>query len=152
MESTGHFSHVPDPEYPGWHTWQLMDETRFNAHGLGRMLVRREGECSARLRLYKTEVRHSNLQNSVHGGVTLALIDVAMFATIFTVLGVDPVGSVTVDLHSQFLGAGKIGEPLDVISEVMKETHRLVFLRGTVEQDDHLVASYIGTVRKPSKR
>jgi hypothetical protein len=32
----------------------------------------------------------------------------------------------------------------------MKETRRLVFVRGTVEQGDHLVASFMGTLRKPS--
>lgn len=116
------------------------------------MLIRCEGERSARLRLIEAEQRHSNIHNNVHGGVTLALIDVAMFATIYAVLGADAAGSVTLDLQNQFIGAGRIGEPLDVISEVMKETRRLVFLRGTVEQGDHLVASFMGTLRKPSVR
>lgn len=152
MEPTGDFIHMPDPEHPGWHTWRLNDDTRFNSHGLGRMLIRREGERSARVRLIEVETRHSNLHDNVHGGVTLALVDVAMFGTIYVVLGADAAGSVTLDLHNQFIGAGKVGEPLDVVTEVMKETRRLVFLRGTVEQDEHLVANFIGTLRKPSSR
>lgn len=152
MEPTGAFDHVPDLEFPGWHTWRINDEQRFNAYALGRMIIRTEGDRGARLRLVDTGVQHSNLHSNVHGGVTLALIDVAMFATIYTVLGADAAGSVTLDLHNQFVGSGRIGEPLDVVSEVMKETRRLVFLRGTVEQGDHLVASYIGTLRKPSAR
>jgi uncharacterized protein (TIGR00369 family) len=146
------FIHAPDPEFPGWASWQLHDNSRFNTQGLGRMLIRCEGERSARLRLIEAEQRHSNIHNNVHGGVTLALIDVAMFATIYAVLGADAAGSVTLDLQNQFIGAGRVGEPLDVVSEVMKETRRLVFLRGTVEQGDHLVASFMGSLRKPSVR
>lgn len=146
----GAFIHEPDPEFPGWYTWKLDDGTRFNSQGLGRMVIRREGERSARLRLLEVETRHSNLHDNVHGGVTLALIDVGMFAAIYSVLGADAAGSVTLDLHNQFIGAGRVGQPLDVVTEVMKETRRLVFLRGTVEQGDHLVASFVGTLRKPS--
>lgn len=152
MAQDAAFIHEPDPEFPGWNTWRLNEGLRFNTQGLGRMIIRREGECSARLRLLEAEQRHSNLHDNVHGGVTLALIDVAMFATIYAVLGADAAGSVTLDLHNQFIGAGRVGKPLDVVSEVMRETRRLVFLRGTVEQDDHLVSSFVGTLRKPSVR
>lgn len=152
MASGSAFVHQPDPEFPGWNTWQLADETRFNRQGLGRLLLRREGDRGARTRLVEVEARHTNLHDNVHGGVTLALIDVAMFATMFTVLGADAAGSVTLDLHNQFVGAGRRGQPLDVVAEIVKETGRLVFLRGTVEQEDHLVASFIGTLRKPSAR
>ncbi|MFC0204828.1 PaaI family thioesterase [Novosphingobium soli] len=152
MAQGGTFIHEPDPDFPGWHSWRLDDGSRFNSQGLGRMIIRREGERGARVRLVEPETRHSNLHGNVHGGVTLALIDVAMFAAIYTVLGADAAGSVTLDLHNQFIGAGRVGEPLDVVCEVMKETRRLVFLRGTVEQDEHLVSSFVGTLRKPSAR
>lgn len=152
MKPTGDFVREPAPKHPGWLTWRLTDESRFNSTGLGEMLVRREGERSARLRLLEAETRHSNLHGNVHGGVTLALIDVAMFATICIVLDADAAGSVTLDLHNQFIGAGQIGQPVDVVSEVMKETGRLVFIRGTVVQGDSLVSSFIGTLRKPSSR
>lgn len=116
------------------------------------MIIRTEAERGARLRLLDTGPMHSNLHGNVHGGVTLALIDVALFATIFSVLDADAAGAVTLDLHNQFLGVGNIGEPLDAVSEVMKETGRLVFMRGTVEQGDRVIASYIGTLRKPNVR
>ena len=152
MQASATFVHEPDPDHPGWCTWELSDSSRFNTAVLGRMIVRPEGERGARVRMLAMELRHSNLQDNVHGGVTLAFIDVSMFATIFSVLGIDAAESVTLDLSCQFVGAGKISEPLDAVGEVMKETGRLVFLRGTVEQSGTLVASYIGTVRKPSKR
>ena len=95
---------------------------------------------------------HGNLHSNIHGGVTLSLIDIAMFATVHGVIGEDTAGAVTVDLTTQFVGIGRLGEPLDVVSEVMKETRRLVFVRGTVEQGDRLVATYMGTLRKPTSR
>ena len=144
------FIHEPDPDFPGWHTWKLDQDDRFNSEGLGRMVVRREDDTSARLRLVDVAARHSNLHDKIHGGAILALIDVGVFAAIYAVLGPQTVGGVTLDLHSQFIGAGRVGQPLDVVTEVMRETGRLIFVRGTAEQDDHLVASFVATLRKPS--
>jgi uncharacterized protein (TIGR00369 family) len=147
------FLYQPAPDHPGWHSWELADQTRFNAQVMGRLLVREEplpgGTSAIRLRMFP-ERRHSNLLDAVHGGVTLALIDISLFASIRLLLGGDAAGSVTLDLSTQFIGAGLIGQPLDAVCEVLRETRRLVFLRGTIEQDGHLVAAYNGTVRKPS--
>ncbi len=149
------FIRTPVPDQPGWFSWDMADQTRFNACTMGRLIVREEtlpgGGAAARLRMMP-ERRHSNLLDAVHGGVTLALIDISLFAAIRLVLGGDAGGSVTLDMSTQFIGAGRIGEPLDALCEVLRETRRLVFLRGTVEQDGHLVAAYSGTVRKPTRR
>lgn len=152
MQPASAFIHEPDPQNPGWHTWDLIDQERFNPVVMGKLLVRREGDRSARLRLVETRAMHGNLHGNVHGGVTLSLIDIAMFATVFGVIGEQAAGSVTLDLSTQFVGSGRLGESLDVVSEVMKETRRLVFIRGTVEQADNLVATYMGTLRKPTSR
>lgn len=147
--------HEPAADYPGWFTWELKDKTRFNSQTMGSMLVRQDvlpsGAPATRLRMFP-EHRHSNLLGAVHGAVTLALIDISLFTGIRLILGADAGGSVTLDLSTQFIGAGKIGKPLDAVSEILRETRRLVFIRGTIEQGDHLVAAYHGTVRKPSAR
>lgn len=152
MEPTSAFIHEPDPQNPGWHTWDLVDRDCFNPVVMGKLLVRREGDRSARLRMVETRTMHGNLHGNIHGAVTLGLIDIAMFATVYGLIGEDTAGSVTVDLSTQFVGSGRLGEPLDVVSEIMKETRRLVFVRGTVEQGDSLVATYMGTLRKPTSR
>ena len=139
----------PDPENPGWQTWDLADITRFNAHAMGKMIVRREGENSCRLRMFPQQ-QHSNMLDAIHGGVILSLIDIALFCAVHALLGGDAAGGVTLELHNQFIGSGKVGEPLDAVTEVLRETRRLVFLRGLAMQGDHLVASYSGTVRKAS--
>lgn len=152
MGATRGFIYEPDPENPGWFRWELADKERFNAQTMGAMLVRREDDGTCRLRMFP-EKKHSNLLDMVHGAVTLALMDISLFAAMRTLLDGDAAGSVTLELSSQFIGAGKLDRPLDAVVEVMRETRKLVFMRGTIVQgddDSHLVASFSGIVRKPS--
>lgn len=144
------FDHQPDPENPGWHCWNLSDQTRFNGM-LGHLIARPEGERSARLRLMP-ERRHTNLHDNVHGGAILGLIDIALFAAARTVLGPGLDGAVTLDLTNQFVGAGKPDKALDAVTEVVKETGRFVFLRGIVEQAGEPISSFTGTLRKTSRK
>ena len=152
MGETRGFIYEPDPDNPGWHRWELADDTRFNAQTMGRMLVRAEEQRICRVRMFPGR-KHSNLLDMVHGAVTLALIDISLFAAMRTLLEGDAADSVTLELSSQFSGAGSLDRPLDAVVEVMRETKRLVFMRGTVvqgDEDSHLVASFSGIVRKPS--
>ena len=145
------FDSSPDPDNPGWLKWQMTDASRYNGTVLGKMLVRRVGDNDVQLRMFP-EHRHTNLQNSVHGGVTLGFIDVAMFAA-SRMFGLIEAGTaVTLDLSVQFMGAGVIGTPLEAEVELLKETGRLLFLRGVVSQNEDRIAAFSGTIRKPTKR
>ncbi|WP_423142276.1 PaaI family thioesterase [Parablastomonas sp. CN1-191] len=150
MSDARGFLSEPDSEFPGWHTWQLADPTRFNALVFPRLLVRRDDDGKARLRFVPGR-QHTNLSGAVHGGAVLSLVDIALFAC-SRMLGVIEVGTaVTLDMSVQFIGPGREGEPCDAVTELLRETRRLVFLRGTVEQPGgHLVAAFSGTIRKPS--
>ncbi len=143
------FHSEPDPEYPGWRTWELEDTTRFNAWMFPKLIVRNDDDGKARLRAFP-ELRHTNLSDNLHGGTLLALIDIALFAC-SRMLGVIEVGTaVTLDLSVQFIGAGRAGEPLDAVTELLRETRRLAFLRGIVEQQGDVIAAFSGTIRKPT--
>ncbi len=140
-----------DPENPGWLSWRLIDETRFNGQVLGKMIVKLEDDGKARTRMFP-EHRHTNLMNNLHGGTTMSLIDVALFSS-SRMFGLIEAGTaVTLDLSVQFIGAGKADIPLDAVTELLKETRRLLFLRGIVEQDGEMIAAYSGTIRKPSAK
>ena len=145
------FDCSPDPDNPGWLTWQMNDASRYNGTVLGKMLVRSEGEHKARLRMFLGHI-HSNLSNSVHGGVTLGFVDVAMFGASRMFGLIDAGTAVTLDLSVQFIGAGVIGEPLDAEVELLKETGRLLFMRGLVLQGENRIAAFSGTIRKPTRR
>lgn len=152
MEPNG-FRSEPLVDFPGWHSWELNDPTSFNGHVMGRLIVRKElapaGHEVVRLRMFPVH-QHSNIQNNVHGGTTLALIDISLFSGLKLLLGGDAAAAVTLDLSTQFIGAGQIGQPLDSVVEVLRETRRLVFVRGLVEQGENTVAAFAGTIRKSS--
>ena len=131
---------------PGWYGWNLKDDGRFNSTVLGELRVR-VGDERVRLRMFP-ERKHANLQDIVHGATTLALIDVSLFAAMH-LLGRDESGmALTLELSTQFVGAGRIGTPLDSVVEVVRETGRLMFLRGDVVQGEDGVAAFSGIVRK----
>jgi len=144
------FTLEASPDHPGWQRWRLNDPTTFNETVLAPVLVRRESESTARVRIHPRQGHHNN-GGHVHGGVTLALIDVALFAAARVLRDIDAAGSVTIGLESQFIGAGDMARPLDAVVEVLRETGRMVFLRGLVMQDEDIVASFSGTTRKPSR-
>lgn len=149
MPITPGFIADPDPDHPGWLTWKLADETRFNGQVMGKMIVRLEGEGRARVRMFPQH-RHTNLMGNLHGGTTLSLIDIALFGA-SRMFGLIEAGkAVTLDLSVQFIGAGKADVPLDAEVELLKETRRLLFLRGLVVQDGARVAAFSGTIRKPT--
>lgn len=152
MSDIPDFEYGPAPDHPGWYTWNLSDPSRFNGQVMGPLLVRHESENSCRLRMATAHI-HTNLANNIHGAVSLALMDISLFAAFRSLRGGDGGGSVTLELSSQFIGAGQPGLPLDAVVEIMRETRRLVFLRGTVvqgENDENLIAAFSGIVRKPS--
>ena len=144
------FEYHEHPDHPGWYTWRLVDETRFNGVVMGEMLTRREGDA-CRLRMFP-ERKHTNLQEMIHGATTLSLIDISLFAAMRTLSEAEPGPAVTLELSTQFIGAGKPDEPLDAVVRILRETGKLMFLRGEVVQGDHLVAGFSGLVRKAPKK
>jgi uncharacterized protein (TIGR00369 family) len=144
------FVSEPDPDNPGWVRWNLSDTTRYNGTTLGDLILRQEGD-KVRLRLVPHH-RHTNLLDSIHGGVILGLADVSLFATARTLLGEHLAGGVTLDLSCQFIGAGRLGAPLDAVGEVLRETGRIVFMRGLIEQEGATIAAFNAGLRKPSRR
>ena len=145
------FSFAPDPENPGWLRLSTADPTRFNGTVLGRTVVRAEGADHCRVRIFPQHHLTNNL-GTIHGGATLGLIDISLFCTMTLLRGVAAESALTLGIDAQFIGAAITSKPLDCVVEVLRETRRLGFLRGLVEQDDALVASFSATIRKASTR
>ncbi len=146
------FEHGPDPDNPGWRHWNLKDDTLFNSAVMGKLITRIDGGGRhSRLRMFP-ERRHQNLQGIIHGAVTLSLIDISLFTTMHTLGSGNAGPSVTLELSTQFTGAGQPDRPLDAVTEIVRETGSLVFVRGTVEQEEHVVASFSGIVKKMRAR
>lgn len=140
------FSFDDDPELPGWKRWQLRDRGRFNST-FDPLHVRVE-DGIARVRITPRR-EHSNMRDHVHGGALLGFIDIALFAAARGLWVLQAGGAVTLDLSAQFIGGSAIGEPLEARIELLRETGRMLFLRGLVVQDGWpTVASFTGTLRK----
>ena len=140
------FTYEDDPDAPGWKRWQFRDPTRFNAF-LGPLLVRVE-DGQARVRMMPRH-EHSNLRGDVHGGTLLGFMDVALFAGARGLGALQAGGGVTLDLSAQFIGGGRIGEPLEARVELLRETSRILFMRGLIVQEGQpTIASFTGTLRK----
>src|SRR3546814_7730282 len=99
--------------------WELSDPTRFNSL-LGPFLLRMEGEVACVRMMPRHE--HSNLQDNLHGGALLAFIDIALFAASRGFGVIEAGTAVTLDLSVQFIGAGKVNEPLE--AQVRSEEHK----------------------------
>lgn len=147
---TPFFTYADDPANPGWKLWAATDPTRFNSL-LGQLSVRID-DGIARVRM-TPEQRHSNLRDHVHGGALLGFIDMAMFAACrgFGVLTAG--AAVTLDLSTQFIGGGAIGRPIEAQVELLRETGRMLFVRGIVVQPgqdgaEERIAAFSGTLRK----
>ncbi|WP_166039367.1 PaaI family thioesterase [Sphingosinicella sp. YJ22] len=137
--------HEPAPDHPGWFTWDVTGPERFNS-SIGRLLVRRGEDGGGWCRMFPTQT-HSNLGNKVHGGALMTFIDMALYAG-GAMAGANVAMAVTLDCSVQFLDAGELGEPLDAEVELLRETGRLVFIRGRLLQGERLVASFSASLRK----
>lgn len=134
------------PDHPGWIKWEFRDPTRYNSF-LGEVIVRLE-DGKARVRM-TPERRHSNFGDNVHGGALLGFIDVALFAAIRSFGLIEAGPAVTLDLNTHFISAGRLGEPLEAQVELLRETRRMLFLRGLLVQSVGVVCEFSGTVKKP---
>ena len=141
--------HRPDPDHPGWWSWSVKTDGRFN-EVIGKLLVREGGPGRGICRMFP-DTSHSNLGDMVHGGAILTFIDMALFAG-GRMAGADVNRAVTLDLSTRFLSPGRIGVPLDAEVELLRETGRLIFLDGRVTQEGELVASFTGALRKAAHR
>jgi uncharacterized protein (TIGR00369 family) len=142
------FRYEDDPDAPGWKRWQFRDSTRFNAF-LEPLLVKVE-DGVARVRMMPRH-EHSNMRNDVHGGALLGFMDVALFAGARGLGVLVAGGAVTLDLSAQFIGGGRIGESLEARVELLRETTRMLFMRGLIVQEGQpVIASFTGTLRKSS--
>lgn len=145
------FEHGPDPENPGWRHWNLKDPTLFNGAVMGKLITRVDPDGKAQLRMFPKR-HHENLSGMIHGAVTLSLIDIALFTTMHTIGTGNAGPSVTLELSTQFVGGGDPARPMDAVTEIVRETGKLVFVRGMVEQEGDVVASFSGIVRKMQQR
>lgn len=140
----------PDPANPGWRVIEAGRTGRF-LDLFGDIRLKAEGDSRGRMRLFPAE-RHLNIIDTVHGGFLLAVADQALFL-VPALLGIEgAVGGQTIAVSTQFFAPAVAGKPLDAVVDVLRVTHRMVFLRGLIEQDGEAKADFSGTFKRASRR
>jgi acyl-coenzyme A thioesterase PaaI-like protein len=138
-----------DPGSSDWVRWSVDNRSRFNGQ-FGDLLSRRDGN-TAIIRL-QPHIGLGNVAGSIHGGAVMTFVDIAMFLGT-KVLGrwSAASGGLTVDCNVQFVGGADLERPVDALVQITRETGRFMFVRGTVEQADDMISSFLGILRKPSR-
>jgi uncharacterized protein (TIGR00369 family) len=110
-----------------------------------KILTEALGKGEARLSL-PVEPHLTNSLGTVHGGVIMSLLDVAL-CTAARTLHPESTGVVTIDMSTSFIGAGS-GARLLAAARVMKDARSMSFVEGEARNEDgSLVAKAIATVR-----
>jgi uncharacterized protein (TIGR00369 family) len=135
---------MTEGEHAGWTRWRREDDGRFTSM-LGDFYFRANAAGAVECRMM-TERRHSNGLGYLHGGFIMSFIDMAMFAFIFRQL--ENSAAVTLSCATDFLSAGIVGKPIEASGEILKETGKMLFVRGLVTQEGEKIASFTSTMRK----
>jgi uncharacterized protein (TIGR00369 family) len=110
-----------------------------------KILTETLGEGQARLSL-PIEPHLTNSLGTVHGGVIMSLLDVAL-CTAARTLHPESIGVVTIDMSTSFIGGGS-GARLLAEARVMKDARTMSFVEAEAKNEDgSLVAKAIATVR-----
>ena len=103
------------------------------------------GEGTARLSL-PVEPEFTNSLGTVHGGVIVSLLDVAL-CTAARTLHPESIGVITIDWSTSFIGGGS-GARLLAEARVLRDGRSMSFVEGEAKNaDGSLVAKAIATVR-----
>ncbi|MDO7843292.1 PaaI family thioesterase [Sphingomonas immobilis] len=141
-------TYTDDPDRPGWKQWAVVDRTLLNAQYDPFFVCVEGGTAIVRM---EPRAGQANGLGNLHGGTILAFIDMAVFAGAHALGANGAAGGVTVDLTTQFSGGATLDRPIDARVELVRETGRLLFVRGLIVQEGvPPVASFIATLRKPS--
>ncbi len=97
------------------------------------------------------EDRHLNNNGFLHGGYLMSIADQALFTIARGRLSRE-VGAVTLTCNSEFLGAGVAGKPIFATGEVLRETGKMLFIRGLLSQAGEPILAFSGTLRKVPRR
>jgi acyl-coenzyme A thioesterase PaaI-like protein len=136
----------PECSESDWQIMPMVAGRSFDAK-MGPFEFRKTAEGKAKAR-FKTDDDCRNIQYGLHGGYLAACAEQAFYLPLYTDRCVALGRVVTIDFNMQFLQGGDIGKDLIADIELMKETGRMGFTRGTLSQDGQALCSFSATLRK----
>jgi len=139
---------MTDGPFAGWYQWRGLHPNRFSdLIGAHYYRVNDAGavECAM-----PAEDKHLNGLGYLHGGFLMAFIDQTLFAIARPRLSAS-VGAVTLSCDTHFLGSGVAGKIIVGTGEILRETGKLLFIRGLLTQEGSSVCAFTGTLRKVTR-
>lgn len=97
-------------------------------------------------------VRCANVMGGLHGGFLAAIAEQSLFLPLYLHGRCSRGGIVVIDFNLSYLSGGDISSPIIAKVELLRETGRMAFVRGTLRQRETALVSYSGTVRKIDPR
>lgn len=138
---------ITDGPYAGWTLWGGRDSSFSGL--LGGHYVR---DIDGRTEIAaEPRPQHVNNGGFLHGGYLMGIADQSLFAIARGSLSRET-HAVTLTFTSEFLGAGVPDKPIGGTGEVLRETGKLIFIRGLLTQDGQPILSFAGTLRKVPRR
>lgn len=144
---------MPAPFFPectssDWQTMTMVDGPSFDRQ-IGPFEFRKLSQGHAQARFHANE--HSqNIQHGLHGGYLAARAEQVFYLPMYTDRCVALGRVVTIDFNMQFLQGGQVGQDIFADVELLKETGRMGFTRGTLRQGEQTLCSFSATLRKLS--
>lgn len=135
---------------PEWRWTQPNEDGKGFAALIGPIQYRRVGKGKAQARFLANPDKHSNPLGGVHGAFQAAFAELCLGLPLVVENTLPAGGCVTVDLSLQYYANSAPGEPLIADVELVKETGRMAFVRGTLSQGGTLMTGFNAIMRKLS--
>ena len=96
--------------------------------------------------VFDARPHHRNSSDSLHGGMLMTFADYAVCVTAVW----DQPGEkcVTVSFHCEFVAAGRVGDRVESVCEVVRRTRSLTFVRGQVFVGDRVLLNCSAIVKR----
>ncbi|WP_428310656.1 PaaI family thioesterase [Hydrocarboniphaga sp.] len=91
---------------------------------------------------FLADERHTNYQQTVHGGALMTFADIGLGWVAADALG--HTRCVTAQLAIQLVASPKVGDFISCQAELVRRTSQMVFVRGLIKAGDRTVASADG--------
>ena len=95
---------------------------------------------------FRADARHRNTGDSIHGGMLMTFADFALCLT--AVWNQPEERCVTVSLNCEFVAAGREGDLIESVCEVVRRTRSLTFVRSTLFVGDRILLNFSGIVKR----
>lgn len=137
---------VASTDNNGWRLLENPSQGGFERKLPGLMVRARPG-MAAEMRL-QPDHDCANAIGGLHGGFLAAVAEQSLFLPLYLHGRIGRGGIVVIDLNLSFLVGGTLDAPIVAHVELLRETGRMAFIRGTLSQREVILTSYSGTVRK----